>query len=201
MKIGAKVNIFNYKMRERRAEIGMSQKDLADAVNVNVHYIGKIETLQIPYKDIGRIKRLLFDIADALDIDLSLIFPEDYLVALEMDLLPRCRKPTLILKDISINELPPSSEYLCLPSAEEIVMNNPPTMKEDIAEILSELPPREARILKMRYGIGGDDPLTIDEVARKYRVTRERIRQIEAQAMSRLRHPKVQRKIGEYLYR
>jgi RNA polymerase sigma factor (sigma-70 family) len=61
--------------------------------------------------------------------------------------------------------------------------------KDDLAQLLDFLNPREREILSLRYGLGGDTPLTLDEVGRQYNVTRERIRQIEAKALTKLRHP------------
>ena len=53
------------------------------------------------------------------------------------------------------------------------------------------LSPRERQVLELRYGLDGRQPRTLDEVGRAFNVTRERIRQIEARAMSKLRHPSV----------
>ena len=72
-------------------------------------------------------------------------------------------------------------------------------LREHIREALSELPPRETRILEMRYGLDGGRTLTLNEVGQKMGVTRERIRQIEAQALRRLRNPRIQDKLAAYL--
>jgi RNA polymerase primary sigma factor len=70
---------------------------------------------------------------------------------------------------------------------------------ENLREVLSVLPPREVRILQLRYGLFDGQPYTLEEVGRKMGVTRERVRQIEAQALSRLRHPTIRRKLHDYL--
>jgi len=72
-------------------------------------------------------------------------------------------------------------------------------LKEHLEEVLNRLPPREVRILQLRYGLLDGHAYTLEEVGRKMGVTRERVRQIEAQALSRLRHPVVRRKLREYL--
>lgn len=72
-------------------------------------------------------------------------------------------------------------------------------LKEYIYVVLAELPPREVRILQLRYGLADGQTYTLKEVGRKMGVTRERVRQIEAQALSRLRHPTVRHKLREYL--
>jgi len=61
--------------------------------------------------------------------------------------------------------------------------------KEDLRNLLEYLNPREREILSLRFGLEGDQPLTLDEVGRRFNVTRERIRQIEAKALTKLRHP------------
>jgi len=72
-------------------------------------------------------------------------------------------------------------------------------LKEHLGEVLNTLPPREVRILQLRYGLLDGQAYTLEEVGRKMGVTRERVRQIEAQALSRLRHPVIRRKLREYL--
>ena len=65
--------------------------------------------------------------------------------------------------------------------------------------MLRGLPPREVRILQLRYGLLDGESYTLEEVGKKMGVTRERVRQIEAQALSRLRHPTHRRKLRDYL--
>ncbi len=72
-------------------------------------------------------------------------------------------------------------------------------LKEQIAEILSTLTDREQKIIKMRFGIGGGKSHTLEEVGAEFSVTRERIRQIEAKALTKLRKNKDTKKLKEYL--
>jgi RNA polymerase primary sigma factor len=72
-------------------------------------------------------------------------------------------------------------------------------LKEHLREVLHNLPPREVRILQLRYGLLDGRNYTLEEVGRKMGVTRERVRQIEAQALNRLRHPGHRRKLVDYL--
>jgi RNA polymerase primary sigma factor len=72
-------------------------------------------------------------------------------------------------------------------------------LRENLGEVLNGLPPREVRILQLRYGLLDGQTYTLEEVGRKMGVTRERVRQIEAQALSRLRHPSIRRKLHDYL--
>lgn len=72
-------------------------------------------------------------------------------------------------------------------------------LKEQIAEILTTLSEREQKIIRLRFGIGGGRPHTLEEVGNEFSVTRERIRQIEAKALSKLRKNKQTKKLHEYL--
>lgn len=72
-------------------------------------------------------------------------------------------------------------------------------LREHLETVLNSLPPREVRILQLRYGLLDGQAYTLEEVGRKMGVTRERVRQIEAQALSRLRHPAIRRRLREYL--
>jgi RNA polymerase primary sigma factor len=72
-------------------------------------------------------------------------------------------------------------------------------LSEKIEEMLSTLSPREARILRLRFGLVNGRSHTLEEVGRKFGLTRERIRQIEGQALRRLRHPFRSRQLQDYL--
>jgi RNA polymerase primary sigma factor len=72
-------------------------------------------------------------------------------------------------------------------------------LRERIHEVLSTLTPREARILRLRFGLDDNKPYTLEEVGEKFGLTRERIRQIEGKALRRLRHPCRARQLQEYL--
>lgn len=72
-------------------------------------------------------------------------------------------------------------------------------MHEKIREVLATLSPREARILRMRFGLDTDRPYTLEEVGLKFGLTRERIRQIEGKALRQLRHPHKARQLKDYL--
>ena len=72
-------------------------------------------------------------------------------------------------------------------------------LREQIDDIFSSLTPREVRILQLRFGLVDGYAYTLEEVGKKFGVTRERIRQIEAQALGRLRHPSRSRKLRDFL--
>jgi len=84
-----------------------------------------------------------------------------------------------------------------VPAPDETATYN--LLREHLDAVLNGRPPREVRILQLRYGLLDGQAYTLEEVGRKMGVTRERVRQIEAQALSRLRHPAIRRKLREYL--
>ena len=69
------------------------------------------------------------------------------------------------------------------------IQNN---LRETTTRVLASLTPREERVLRMRFGIGMNTDHTLEEVGQQFSVTRERIRQIEAKALRKLKHPHVQ---------
>jgi len=72
-------------------------------------------------------------------------------------------------------------------------------LREKMNEVLGTLSPREARVLRLRFGLDNGHPYTLEEVGQKFGLTRERIRQIEGRALRRLRHPCRARQLREYL--
>jgi len=72
-------------------------------------------------------------------------------------------------------------------------------LKEQIDDVLSTLTPREQRVLQLRFGLEDGRSRTLEEVGKEFKVTRERIRQIEAKALRKLRHPSRSRKLKDYL--
>lgn len=72
-------------------------------------------------------------------------------------------------------------------------------LKEQLDEVLQTLTPREAKVLSMRFGLESGHPHTLEEVGKYFNVTRERIRQIEAKALRKLRHPSRSKKLKDFL--
>ncbi len=84
-----------------------------------------------------------------------------------------------------------------IPTPAEWAENN--MVRAKIEEVLSTLTPREARILRLRFGLQNGRAYTLEEVGQKFGLTRERIRQIEGRALRRLRHPRRSRQLRDYL--
>ena len=79
----------------------------------------------------------------------------------------------------------------------DVVASN--LLKEQLLEILDTLTPREEKVLRLRYGLDDGKPRTLEEVGKEFNVTRERIRQIEAKALRKLRHPTRSKRLKEFI--
>ncbi len=72
-------------------------------------------------------------------------------------------------------------------------------LKEQVEDVLDSLTERERKVLQLRFGLDDGRSRTLEEVGKEFHVTRERIRQIEAKALRKLRHPSRSRKLKDYL--
>ena len=72
-------------------------------------------------------------------------------------------------------------------------------LKDEISEVLSTLTEREEKVIRLRFGLEDGKSRTLEEVGQMFGVTRERIRQIEAKALRKLRHPSRSRKLKDYM--
>jgi RNA polymerase primary sigma factor len=88
-------------------------------------------------------------------------------------------------------------EDAAIQAPDEVVLHG--LLREDIEDVMSSLTEREKTVLKLRFGLDDGHPRTLEEVGRVFNVTRERIRQIEAKALRKLKHPTRSKKLKEYL--
>ena len=72
-------------------------------------------------------------------------------------------------------------------------------LKDEISQVLETLTEREEKVIRLRFGLEDGKPRTLEEVGQMFGVTRERIRQIEAKALRKLRHPSRSRKLRDYM--
>ena len=72
-------------------------------------------------------------------------------------------------------------------------------LREQLSEVLHTLTPREEHVLKLRFGLDDGRTRTLEEVGKEFNITRERIRQIEAKALRKLRHPSRSKRLKDYL--
>ena len=84
-----------------------------------------------------------------------------------------------------------------MPQPAEVATNE--LLKEQLKELLASLPARERRVIELRFGLSDGRSRTLEEVGEEFHVTRERVRQIEAKALRKLRHPSRSRKLKDYL--
>ena len=145
-------------------------------------------------KDIEKYKESeagIEEIADYLDIDKSrvteLINASKDIVSLETPLSSENDANTIsdLIKD-STGENP-----------ERVIINR--KLEESIEEVLSTLSEKESKVIKYRFGLEGERPHSLKEIGDKYNLTKERIRQIEKKALSRLRHPTRRRRLESYV--
>jgi DNA-directed RNA polymerase sigma subunit (sigma70/sigma32) len=192
MKIGARINFFNFNLKNRRAELGMTQADLVRLSGAPVHVVQALEQLRMPETSFKRLRASMNQIAKTLECDFDYLFPADYLKAIEKKLLPRRSSTVIWAMDTSLERLSnPSTELLCGPTVEEIALDDVTNdeLRERLASISKDaLTEREYDVLKLRYGLDGEDEHTLEAVGKKYRVTKDRIRQIEAKAFRKLSH-------------
>ena len=108
--------------------------------------------------------------------------------------------PQYYIEDTDVYETVDPETIECL-----MEFSNPETLLEEddlkrtVQDVLDSLTPREAKVLKMRFGIGIDKDYSLEEVGSQFDVTRERIRQIEAKALRKMRHPSRSDKLKEFL--
>ena len=97
-------------------------------------------------------------------------------------------------EDSHLGDFIPDSDALAPEDAAAFTM-----LKNRLNEVLDTLTPREEKVLKLRFGLDDGRPRTLEEVGKEFNVTRERIRQIEAKALRKLRHPSRSKKLKDYL--
>jgi len=164
-------------------------------------------TIRIPAHLGGRISKL-YQIAQELEQELGRQ-PSAEEIAENMDLpaervrwmLRTSRQPVHLERpvgDESDAELGDFIEDIELPQPAETVANN--MLTEEICEILDQLTPREARILRLRYGLQDGESRTLKEVGEMFGLSRERIRQLEKEALRKLRHPNFAGHLRQYLH-
>lgn len=187
MKIGAKVHFFNYEMRKRRAELGWSQRRLAEESGLNINIVSTIELLYLPHGDIRLINDKLAKLARTLGVDFHLLFPDEYLDMIIARRLPRRDhgRSYLWIYDISLDQLPDNAPELFLPGADEEVFAS---QKSDvIKEAIAGLPEHERISLIHRFGLNGNRIVAIQETARFLGVSEDRVRHLQSHALQRLR--------------
>lgn len=166
----------------------------------------KTRTIRIPLHMTERIRQM-YRTAQMLEQDLGRRpLPEE--IAVEMDLPPESIRGMMDASQHAIalerpvgddgdSEFGDFIEDQDTPSPVESATQH--LLQETIEDILAELTPRQSHILRLRFGLGGGEPHTLEEIANKFGLSRERIRQLEKEALRRLRHPRLAHNLRDYL--
>jgi RNA polymerase primary sigma factor len=175
-----------------RQSITRAIADQSRTIRVPVHMADRLrllyKTSQEMEQELGRVPTV-DELATELAVDGS-----------KVEWMMQVAQPTISLEspvgDEDDTDLGMYVEDVNSPSPAQIVYQN--MLCERVDQVLATLSPREARILRLRFGLGQDRPYTLEEVGQKFGLTRERIRQIEGKALRHLRQPCVARLLREY---
>ena len=179
-----------------RQAITRAIADQARTIRIPVHMVETInKVLRTTRKLTSELNRepTNEEIAKALDMDVDKV---DYVMRIKQD---------IASLDASIGREGDDEDSVLGDFVEDEERDSPEDsaanqiLKEQLSEIIATLTDREQKIIRLRFGIGGGRPHTLEEVGAEFDVTRERIRQIEAKALSKLRKNKDTKKLHEYL--
>jgi RNA polymerase primary sigma factor len=177
-----------------RQTITRSIADQGRTIRVPVHMVDRIRQL---YKLTHEMEQLLGRVPNSNELAERLsLTPEKIDWMLQVSWLPLSLESP-INEDEEDSELGQFVEDHLTPTPIESTYSK--LLREKIEEVLDTLPAREARILRLRFGLENGHNYTLEEVGEKFGLTRERIRQIESKALRRLRHPRRSRQLREYL--
>jgi transcriptional regulator with XRE-family HTH domain len=192
--IEVEIKLRNNRLLQRRRELGLTQAELGERVGITAHTVGQYETMNMhPIStrdaDLGW-KPSALSLAEFFAVDPWELFPEAIQqirkssARIEVDAADVGR---LLDGPSHVAELPgPAEAY----DAEEL--------RAVVDDALDTLSPRERRVIDRRFGLDGEGGSTLEEVAEEFGVGTERIRQIEAKAIRRMRHPAVSRPLAEF---
>jgi RNA polymerase primary sigma factor len=177
-----------------RQTITRSIADQGRTIRVPVHMVDRIRQL---YKVSHELEQVLGRVPNSQELaDRLVVTPDKIEWMQQVSWLPLSLESP-INDDEEDSELGQFVEDQLTPTPIESTYSK--LLREKIEEVLDTLPPREARILRLRFGLENGHNYTLEEVGEKFGLTRERIRQIESKALRRLRHPRRSRQLREYI--
>ncbi len=176
-----------------RQAITRAIADQARTIRIPVHMVETINrfirTSRRLMQELGR-EPTVEEIAQALEVDVSKV----------REIIKVSQEPTSLETPVGDEEDSHLGDFIqdtSAPSPYDATSRQ--LLKEHMEEVLDTLTDREKRVLILRFGLENGRPRTLEEVGREFNVTRERIRQIEAKALRKLRHPSRSRKLKDYL--
>lgn len=190
-----KLIAYNKRMIDARKEMGWTQADLAERVGCSIPLISQAERLwRVPSFD----KRE--KIAHTLGLETEYLFPLALVDAVQEGIFSNRVRD---LRQLDIMSLTEARRAGLLPVAdpEEIAINKIDRclLKERISHALETLEPREREVIELRFGLNDHEPQELGQIGERYRLSRERIRQIECKALRKLRHPTRCRDLKDFL--
>jgi RNA polymerase primary sigma factor len=184
--VGIHLRAFNWRLWRARRDQGWTQVQLALAAGIETQRLCAIETLRSwPRQEEAE------EIAAALDMGVAELFPEELRDAVSSRLSSSIRFP------VPLRALPAGIQVAQLAEAGAEATD----LREHLQAAISSLTPREQKVLTLRFGLDGGPGQTLKEVGREFNVTQERIRQMEAKALRKLRHPKRSKALRPFLDR
>ena len=182
----------NARLIDARAEHEWTQIEVAGWADMTTSRLSDIENLKVIPTDLE-----MDDLAAVLVKSVEYLFPPVLTQSISCGVFDN-REVSLSEEQVGVLES--RKALLALPSTESIERNvDRLALVNDVKEVLGTLPPREQRIIEMRFGIGYNRTHTLVEIGKVFNVTSDRIRQIEARALRRLRHPVRSRRLRVFL--
>lgn len=185
----------NARLVDARKALGLTQAELAQMVDINSNKISAFETIRaLPSEHEAE------ELSTLLGVSIDYLFPDVIVDAVKLGVFSKNKCVVeLGSSNVEMLNFHNTSRLLSSEAVETAERGvNQEQLKEQLERVLSELTPRERRIIKLRFGLGSEEPMTTREVAALYGLTRARIEQIEAKAMRKLRHPSNARKLKSY---
>lgn len=188
-RVGAKIRYFHGTLREQRLAQGLTQEEVAKRLGIGKASYGQIENLR-KFPTEYQMEKLC-----------------EFFGAPREELFPEWAKMIFIddrrevIKEIEVDRVmlgSPEILQLVAPDSPEEDYEKE-NLKQVMLGVLDTLNPREKKVLEIRFGLKNDAPKTLEESAKEFGVTRERIRQIEAKALRKLRHTCRSRKLKSFI--
>lgn len=199
--VSARKGDVNIVMRNQRRRMGWTQIDLASVSGVGINDIHAMEKFKVLPGKLRIVNDKLIRVARTLEADFDELFPSEYLHAMQKMKYPLWQGTFRWMREIYLDELSEEDlpEALIDDAAEHVEYQiYHQHLRQILEELLNDLSPREQLVMEKRFGLDGGETQTYEEVGQHFGVTRERIRQVEARAMRRLRHPSRSKRLSVF---